>query len=198
MNGLDQLAPGLSDAVFDSQRCFRAAMQALSHPGTLVPLDGDLPQLPGVSPAAAGLLLSLLDPTTRIHLSASRSTDTLRDWLRFHTDCVVTGNAGDADFVWVGSPGELPVLAGLRAGDDFAPQASATVIVETGSLVNRAGWQLSGPGIRTTQALAVAGIHDSFVDQWRNQHAQFPCGVDLIFASRDLLCGLPRTTRIGD
>ena len=31
MNGLDQLAPGLSDAVFDSQRCFRAAMQALSQ-----------------------------------------------------------------------------------------------------------------------------------------------------------------------
>jgi alpha-D-ribose 1-methylphosphonate 5-triphosphate synthase subunit PhnH len=57
-----------------------------------------------------------------------------------------------------------------------------------------------GPGIAHTttidQLSATAAELASFVNQWAQNHASFPRGVDVFFANDTVLIGLPRTTRI--
>ncbi|HEX5739200.1 MAG TPA: phosphonate C-P lyase system protein PhnH, partial [Hydrogenophaga sp.] len=54
----------------------------------------------------------------------------------------------------------------------------------------------SGPGIATSQALAVRGLPENFADQGGHNHAAFPRGVDVLLASPAALVGLPRSTRV--
>jgi alpha-D-ribose 1-methylphosphonate 5-triphosphate synthase subunit PhnH len=44
--------------------------------------------------------------------------------------------------------------------------------------------------------LQVAGCGTRFVQEWQANHVQFPRGIDIVFASGNRLCGLPRTTWI--
>jgi len=62
-------------------------------------------------------------------------------------------------------------------------------------------WELRGPGIKQTQLIRLQ--HDP-EDPWPEQlrdtlianRATFPLGVDLLLVWRDLLCALPRSTRV--
>ena len=100
MNTLQSIEPGFANETDDSQRCFRAAMKALSRPGLAVPLPSDLRIIDGASPTAAALLLALVDQDTSVYLSESRAGTSLRSWLKFHTDCRLTVDRRRADFAW--------------------------------------------------------------------------------------------------
>jgi alpha-D-ribose 1-methylphosphonate 5-triphosphate synthase subunit PhnH len=58
------------------------------------------------------------------------------------------------------------------------------------------GWRLSGPGVRDEARLSIPSLGDDFLLQWERNRARFPRGIDLYVSSGELLCGLPRTTRI--
>ena len=81
-------------------------------------------------------------------------------------------------------------------GTDADPESSTTLLIDIEGFDKGSSFVLTGPGIATTQALAVQGLPDSFADQWATNHASFPRGVDVLLASPAALVGLPRTTRI--
>ena len=200
MNALDLAAvgPGFSDPVLESQAVFRRSLEALSHPGRIVHVDEPLDPVPGVTPAAGALLLSLLDADTRVWLSDSLASGPVPATLKFHTGCYLAAVPEEADFGLVASPTELPDLTRFACGSDEFPERGATLVLQVPGLEPSGAerWRLSGPGVRDTGTLSVPSLGWSFLQQWSANTARFPRGVDLFLASGSRLCGLPRTTKI--
>jgi alpha-D-ribose 1-methylphosphonate 5-triphosphate synthase subunit PhnH len=192
---LPDIDAGLADGAADSQAVFRQGLAAFSRPGTVLECGVQLEPPSGVQPAAAALVLALLDQDTRLWLSRGMPA-AVAGYLRFHTGCVLVGEPGMADFALVASGAELPALDRFDAGSAEYPDRSATIVVQVAGLNERGGWRLSGPGIRGETTVSVTGLGDEFVAQWRRNYKRFPQGVDVFLASGAKLCGLPRTTRI--
>ena len=55
---------------------------------------------------------------------------------------------------------------------------------------------LEGPGIDGRAAFAPTPLPRHFVEQWKQNRARFPRGVDLVLAAPEGIACLPRTTRI--
>lgn len=194
---LQHIAAGFTHEAFGSQAVFRAALDALSHPGRpyAVPIACALPR--HGQAAAAALMLGLLDADTRLWLSPSLANSDVAPWLRFHTGCQLVDEASEAQFLWVALGNALPELRGLRLGSDAYPDASATCVIETlGLHADTAGWTLQGPGIQHQRQLHVTGLATDFVPQWQHNHASFPRGVDVFLTTPSHVVGLPRTTHI--
>jgi len=197
---LSQLGAGFSHEGFGSQAVFRVALDALSHPGRcmLVLHDAQTP-LAG-QPAAAALLLALLDSDCTLWLSPSLAGSDAASWLRFHTGCQLVEQADQAMFVWVAAGDEMPALGSFSQGSDNEPDQSATCVVDVAQMGvgtdSQKHWLLTGPGIQDVTHLAVDGLPADFQEQWAANHASFPRGVDLFLATQTLLVGLPRTTSI--
>ena len=194
---LQHIAAGFSHEAFGSQAVFRASLNALSHPGRPfhVPTDCALPE--HGQPAAAALLLGLLDADTRLWLSPALAQSDAAPWLRFHTGCQIVTDTNDAHFVWLALGDEMPALNSLRLGSEAYPDQSATCVIETLALqADLAGWTLQGPGIQDQRQLQVTGLAPDFTDQWQHNHTSFPCGVDVFLTTPTQVVGLPRTTRI--
>lgn len=198
---LQHLGAGFAEPAVQSQAVFRGALQAFSRPGTIQTLNTDddlrgiqVPQ--GADPAAAALLLALLDQDCKLWLSPLLAQGGALAWLRFHTGCVAADHAAQADFVWLASAQELPALDQLGRGSAEYPEQGATCVVQVQGLQSQAGWRLRGPGIEGSTALQVSGMADAFVVQWQAQQAHFPCGVDFLFTHGSAFAGLPRSTQI--
>jgi len=194
---LQHIAAGFTHEAFGSQAVFRMVMDALSHPGRplVVPIQCELPHKG--QPAAAVILLSLLDADTRLWLSPTLVSSDAEQWLRFHTGCIIVKDISEAHFVWVALGDNLPALSSLRTGSDAYPDQSATCILETLTLqADIAGWVLNGPGIPKQRLLQVTGLAPYFTHAWQNNHASFPRGVDILLTTPTHLVGLPRTTRL--
>lgn len=194
---LSQMVAGFHNEAFGSQAVFRAALDALSHPGRPcnLPLDTALPaQGHG---AAAALLLGLLDADTTLWLSSALVHSDAAAWLRFHTGCQLTRDVAQAQFLWVAHGDSMPALQDLRMGTDTCPDHSATCVIEVQDLqADASGWLLQGPGIALTRQLKVTGLPSDFEQQWADNHSKFPRGVDLFLATAKQVAGLPRSTQI--
>ena len=214
---LSLVCKGFDDPVKDSQRSFRTILNALSQPGTVGHLDAiSLNQAPSTwTEATWAVAMTLLDGDTRVWLSPLLATSVALASLQFHTSCPMTQDPGEADFVFVGHPTEQPDWSSLRQGEAEFPDLSATVILQVPgievveasapsvvpNMAPSSTWELRGPGIEHTRAIRLQ--HDS-EDQWpeKLRHAmvanrsRFPLGVDLLLVWRDLVCALPRSTRI--
>jgi alpha-D-ribose 1-methylphosphonate 5-triphosphate synthase subunit PhnH len=198
---LKHLAPGFTDPALQSQAVFRNALHALSHPGSVQTLSmnealhGMRPP-EGADPAAAALLLALLDQDCKLWLSPRFAHGDALTWLRFHTGCVAVTEPERADFLWVGQANEMPNLGQCGRASAEYPDQGATCVVQAHGLETGGGWTLRGPGIDGAKALQVVGFGDEFVEQWKAQQAYFPCGVDIFFTHENTLLGLPRSTQI--
>lgn len=194
---LQNIVAGFDHEAFGSQAVFRAALDALSHPGRPhdMPLDTALPRQGHC--AAAALLLGLLDTDTPLWLSPTLASSDAPAWLRFHTGCPIVADACAAQFVWVAQGDDMPDLANLQGGSDAYPDQSATCVLDVNSLHTDAmGWRLQGPGIPAERNLRVRGLPSGFDHQWANNLANFPRGVDVFLCTPTQIVGLPRTTRI--
>ncbi|MCW8084940.1 phosphonate C-P lyase system protein PhnH [Sabulicella glaciei] len=184
------MKPGFHDPVLDAQACFRAAMEAMARPGRvqeIVPPEG-IPN--ALDPAAAALLLTLVDADTPFWTDAGEET---RGWIAFHCGAPLVP-PGDAAFAVV--TGALPPLSLFREGTDEAPQDGTTVILQLRHLVPGEGWRLLGPGIETEHRLRVDGLPEGFATSWDARRAAFPRGVDLFLCAGTRFAALPRTVRI--
>lgn len=195
LTGTSTLASGFEAPVFDSQRAFRAAMDALASPGraksTGHGLDAPL------SAAAAALALALCDYETPLFLAPSvLARSGVADYLRFHTDAMLVVKPAAAAFALIDLTHDDLDLATFAQGTSEYPDRSTTVIAIATSLTDGPALTLSGPGIDGTAELRVAGLPSAFVKQWQATRAAFPLGVDVIFATTDTIVGLPRSTRI--
>jgi alpha-D-ribose 1-methylphosphonate 5-triphosphate synthase subunit PhnH len=184
---MDTRFPGFADPVLDAQACFRAVLEAMSRPGRIQPVTPPPELPPGLSPAAAAVLLTLVDAATPLRLAAG---DDAASWVRFHCGCPLV--AGTAAFVL--DPAAR--LLDLDPGTEEEPERGATLILDVSSLQDARGWTLSGPGIRDTHRLQVEGAPDGFVRDWAANRARFPRGVDVILCAGTRIAALPRTVRI--
>ena len=197
---LSQLGAGFSHEGFGSQAVFRVALDALSHPGRCMPVGHDAQTPKTGQPAAAAVLLALLDSDCTLWLSPSLADSDAAAWLRFHTGCQLVDQADKAMFVWVAAGDEMPALDSFAQGSDNGPDQSATCVLDVAHMgvptESEKHWLLRGPGIQDVTHLAVDGLSADFQAQWTANHANFPRGVDLFLATQTQLVGLPRTTSI--
>lgn len=193
------LRPGFANPVHGAQQAFRQILQAMSRPGTIQECGGDLDPPPALSPAMASVCLTLADADAPLWLSPALGTDASVGYLKFHCNAPVLDDVGRASFVLADAAG-MPALDACAHGDDRYPDRSATLVVEVPCLATEGpgAWVLHGPGIETTARLATEGLPGDFPARWRDNAAQYPCGVDLILTCGSRLAALPRTTRIDD
>ncbi len=200
---LSTVGAGFSDLARGSQAVFRAALQALSHPGRIVDVSHDAEVPSHGHAASAALLLALLDADCRLWLSPSLAASDAAAWLRFHTGCVLVDEPAEAQFAWIAMGDELPALQHFPQGTDNDPDRAATCVLDVPGFVDSGdagAWTLRGPGIQTRTRLRVDGLAphmvDSLLAQRAANHAAFPRGIDLFLAAPRRIVGLPRTTSI--
>jgi alpha-D-ribose 1-methylphosphonate 5-triphosphate synthase subunit PhnH len=185
----ETLTAGFADPVLDAQRCFRGVLDAMARPGRIHAIAGVEPPS-GLSIAAAGVLLTLVDHETPLWLDPVLSP--ARPWIAFHCGAP-NAAAGQAAFAL--SAG-LPDLTLFPAGTHEAPETSATVIVQLPALTGGVPLRLRGPGLRSSALLAPVGLPADFVALWRRNRSLFPAGIDLILCAGNELAALPRTVAI--
>ncbi len=188
--------PGLADPVFDSQAVFRAVLDAMARPGRIA----DLPiQMEGPRPlhdSAAAVCLTLLDLDTPLWLDGAADQPGVREYLRFHCGCPITGDAGGAAFAVVADPAGMTDLALFPTGTPEYPDRSATLILQVPCLGAGRTLQLSGPGIEGATELRVDGVPKALWEAVQANHALYPCGLDFILAAPGRLAALPRSTKV--
>ena len=187
------IGAGFADPVFDSQRSFRAVLQAMSRPGTVVMLPpfGTAPA--GIRPAAAAVVLTLVDFDTVLWLDPAAQH--AGGYFRFHCGCRLADEPGDADFALIADPVGMPRLAEFKSGSDDFPDRSATVILQIDEFAGSAA-RFRGPGIADCIDFAVRPLPTEFAAQWRDNTALYPRGIDLILAADAAMAALPRSSRM--
>ncbi len=188
--------PEQSDSARHSQVAFRALMTAMAQPGTIQNI-ADLPDTPApLAPATAVLLMALSDFETSIWLDQPlRDVSEVGDYIRFQTGSRLVEVAHLADFAVVADPSRMLRLSEFGQGTLEYPDRSGTVILQVETL-HRAGWHLTGPGIRDTAHFSAGPVPADFVTQLAER--TFPCGVDVIFAAGNQIAALPRSTRVSE
>lgn len=181
--------PGFADPVADSQRCFRAVLDAMARPGTIRNVECPAPP-PPLCPASAAVLLTLVDHETPLWIDPAFGG--ARDWAAFHCGAAFA-RPGAASFLLTA---ELPALGALRQGSDEAPEESATVILQLPRLGAGAGFRLSGPGLAHPAVFSAEGLPPGFAGLWAANHAAFPLGIDMILCAGAYLAALPRTVTV--
>ena len=215
------ILPGFADPVHDAQRCFRAVLEALSHPGTPVALTALPPALyltasmpPACLAGMVAIALTLCDADTPVWLDPCLDTPAMRQHLRFHCGCPVTEEPGKAQFAFIGDAKTMPRFEKFSAGTPEYPDRSATLVIAAdftaaapdNQMDNQPDNQLSGPGIspaHNPQGLCFgpAGLPAWFWEDRAMNQTGYPLGVDVLFVdSRRVdgdavrIAGLPRTT----
>jgi len=186
----EALSAGFADPVGDAQGCFRAVLDAMARPGRVHEVP-DVAAPPPLCTAAGAVLLTLVDHETRVWLDPA--VHAARGWLAFQTGAPAEPALAQAMFAVAAS---LPDLAALPTGTDEIPEASATIILQVGSLSSGARFALSGPGLRAPATLSVDGLPADFVALWAHNHALFPRGIDLILCAGNHLAALPRSVSV--
>ncbi|MDD7970654.1 phosphonate C-P lyase system protein PhnH [Roseinatronobacter alkalisoli] len=182
-----QLTAGFTDPARDGARAFRQVLDAMAHPGRIATLDGLQAPAPA-SPAAAAILLTLVDSTTPLYLAGAHDCAGLRDWVGFHTGAPLVGPS-EATFA-LGTWDALGPLSAYAQGNAEYPDRSATLIVELDDL-RTGGAILTGPGIETEAQLSLPDLPALTANA-----ARFPLGLDFLFTCGHRLAALPRSTRL--
>ncbi|HXJ79635.1 MAG TPA: phosphonate C-P lyase system protein PhnH [Candidatus Methylomirabilis sp.] len=189
---------GLEQPVLDTQRIFRGALDAMSHPGRVVSVPPPLEIPEPLQPATACLCLTLVDGDTPVWLDAAARRPEVIEYLRFHCGCPIVTDPVGSRFAVVADPGAMPPLEAFDQGSDEYPDRSATLIVQVEALGAGVEARLTGPGIDIETRLAVWRLPRTFWPSVRQNHARFPRGIDLILTSGLSMVALPRTTRVDD
>jgi len=192
---MSALAAGFADISHDSQRVFRAVLDAFSHPGRIVAVPAKVETAGALSVAATAFVLTLVDRETPIWLAPEFDTADVRDFVRFHTGAPIVAATEGALF-GLATPARRPMLDGFAIGSDLYPDRSATLVIQVPALRGGPAITLRGPGIDGGAAASIAGLADSFWSEWTANRALFPCGVDVVFAAGSELLALPRSIAV--
>lgn len=191
-------APGFADPVVQSQQTFRTVLDAMAHPGRIVPLPTAPPPPLPLNPAAYALCLTLVDFETPLWLDEAAATDEVIESLRFHCGCPTVDAPKSARFALIAGTDALLPLDAFDPGLDAYPDRSATLIIQVQTLTATAGVRLFGPGIADAAVLDIPCVPTGFWRDWRRNRALYPRGVDVVFAAPDAVAGLPRSIAVED
>ncbi len=89
--------------------------------------------------------------------------------------------------------GSVPPVFEPCLGTLESPEQGATILLRVSAFGKGSAWQLSGPGIAATQALAIAGLDPTWLERRQVWNEGFPLGVDLILIDVHSVVALPRT-----
>ena len=188
---------GFADPVFDAQAAFKAVMDAMARPGTVIAVKPFSTPPSPLSPTAACVALTLCDSDTPLWLDpALQASSAARSYLSFHTGAPAADAPSQAAFAVVSDPAGLIALEAFAQGTQEYPDRSTTLILQVESLSSGRALGLEGPGIEEAASIAPSPLPHRFVEQWGQNRARFPRGVDLVLAAPGCITCLPRTTRI--
>ncbi|MGD1899114.1 MAG: phosphonate C-P lyase system protein PhnH [Phormidesmis sp.] len=182
--------PGFESLTHDSQKTFRAVLDALANPGQIQLIAVQLSSPIGLNLACAAACLSLFDLETLVWLQPGFS-EAVKNWLRFHTGCRFTDKSNQATFSVIHSLPKV-TLEQFCWGTAEAPETSTTLLVQVDRLAGDRTIVLTGPGILTQQTISPQ-IPESFWPSWQRNHQAYPRGVDIFFLNEASTIGLPRT-----
>ena len=192
-------ARAFTDPVFDAQRVFRAAMNALARPGTLQPLEANLEPPPQLPRELAALALAFADHETAVWLDAALAgSPEILDYLRFHTGAPIAQRPGEAAFALISDPALCPSLTSFTVGTPDYPDRSTTILIQADTLRSSHTLSLKGPGVSGSAVLRAEPLPPGFVREWAANRALFPRGVDILIAADGWLAGLPRSTEMSE
>lgn len=190
----ENLWPGFNEPTIDAQRVFRLILEAMTHPGRILTVPLQIAPAPDeLHPATAAISLTLLDNDTPVWTDLPALSPVLA-WLRFHCDCLLTGDRGQAAFGLITEMDRKPLLEGFFPGTDEVPETAATLIMQVAALNADKGSRLSGPGIAGARRLDVTGLPDDFWQTREQICRAYPTGLDMLLVCGNLLAALPRTT----
>ncbi|MGQ4275415.1 phosphonate C-P lyase system protein PhnH [Terrihabitans sp. B22-R8] len=193
------MAHAFADPVFEAQAVFRAVMAALAEPGTLQELPAEVSPPEPLAAELAALALTLADHETPIWLDATlAASDEVVRYLKFYTGAPIVAEPARAMFALVQDAARCPALAAFAPGNALYPDRSTTLLIAVDRLGEDGGLVLRGPGIAGSANLRAGPLPPDFERQWRDNHALFPCGVDVVLAGPGQVVGLPRSVQIGE
>lgn len=190
------MLPGFADPVLDSQRVFRAVLDAMDHPGRVVEVRGSGMAPDPLHPATAAVCLTLADFETPVWLDTRASTLEAIAYLRFHCGCRLVDAPAQGRFALISDPRSMPPLSAFDLGSDEFPDRSTTLMVQVETLTAGRGRRLTGPGIKVEARLEARGLPDAFWQGLRHNHGLFPRGVDVLLTAGSQIAALPRTTAV--
>ena len=194
---MSALAPGFADPVFDSQRVFRAVLDALARPGAVLPLAGPDGVPDPLTPELAAIALALADHEAPLWLDAPlAAAPAVAAFLRFHTGASVVADPAGAAFALVSDPARCPAPELFAQGTPDYPDRSAMLVLAVERIAPGSGPALEGPGIPGTVRLGVYPLPPDMPDRLARNRARFPLGVDHLFAAPGRVAGLPRSPRV--
>ncbi len=222
----DSFDDAFDDAVNAAQKTFRAVLDAMSRPGSIVPLP-HVPSLPSnintdsaeASKRMGGLLAlarTLCDADTTVWFDQSLRSEALMQYMRFHCACPVAEmeDTQESVFAFIGNALDMPRLSSFNQGSLAYPDRSTTLIItcplgNNNSALNApSALRATGPGIAPWQSpLALPLTAQSkealplwFWDDVAQNAASYPMGVDIIFVDATengvQIMALPRSVSV--
>ena len=187
---------GFADQARDSARAFRLMLDAMAHPGRILPMASELDApAPLLAPSAA-ICLTLCDYDTPLWLDETLHTPRVLDYLRFHTGACIEPDKAQASFLICTQASAASCLANANRGNAEYPDASATLIIQLSSFSEGERLILKGPGIDGEAGFTTGGLDQQFWDLMESNHRSFPLGCDVLFVDPDGIAALPRSTHI--
>jgi alpha-D-ribose 1-methylphosphonate 5-triphosphate synthase subunit PhnH len=133
----DRIDGGFADPVFDAQATFKAVMDAMARPGTIVPIQPLAAPPAPLSATAAAIALTLCDHDTPLWLDTRLAESAaVYSWLGFHTGAPLVGMPREAAFALVAISAGLPQLADFAQGTQEYPDRSTTIILQVDVLAS--------------------------------------------------------------
>jgi len=189
------LSSGFADPVHDSQAVFRELLSAMSRPGLLHKISGEVDLPPDCADVAlVAACLALADRDTPLWFDDAMASPELQSFLRFHCGATSTPDLDGASFVMIGDASGIPSLSQFNLGSDAYPDRAATALVRVTDLADEGPFQAVGPGVDGVTTFGAAGIRSEFWEERRTVAKLFPRGVDLILGDGRSFMALPRTT----
>ncbi len=196
IGSLSALDADFANPVLTTQAIFRAALAALSEPGTERTVLPDVPAIGALAPATVGLCRALVDADTPVWLDDIAASAEALSYLAFHCGLRRTADPRAAAFAVVADARRCPPLASFSAGTADYPDRSTTVLLQVDELDPAGALRLSGPGIESVRGFAAAPLPADFWRQVELNNALYPLGVDIFFVAGRRLAALPRSTKV--
>jgi len=188
---------GFVDPVLNAQSVFRAMMDAMARPATVVDVKPSVAPPAPLSPIIGAVACALADADTPIWLDPSYAQSTeVRDWLAFHSGAPIADRPAKATFALIGDGAALPHFETFNQGTQEYPDRSATLVIAIEAFGGGAQLTFRGPGIRGETTIAPRGLPADFADRWEENTRRFPRGVDLVLVAGSSIACLPRSARL--
>jgi alpha-D-ribose 1-methylphosphonate 5-triphosphate synthase subunit PhnH len=182
--------------VIETSRAFRTIMGAMSRPGRICAFSPVHAAPHPLWKTTAAVARTLCDFQTPVWLGSGLHDEAVSHYIRFHTGSPIAGSREEASFIFLQAGSELAEPSLFAQGTHEYPDRSATLVIQTASLSNEGGAELSGPGIPQPVKLHAEDVPMTFWEAMAGNHKQFPLGVDVLFVSPDAIAALPRSTAI--